>query len=89
MEFIQLSSVYFASSLFSMSMSATRISSSIREWESTGEKSKAIDAYITAYLNIQYVMKSYKELVKKDIEAIKKVGEEMVKTDAAVAGLWK
>ena len=47
------------------------------------------EEYLEQYAQLQSIMLSYQELMRKDIDAIGKIGTSMLKVDQLLTNLWK
>lgn len=88
MNFIGIDKVLFACALDSMVCAADGIGVKKKEWSSMGEESEVFNSYVLEFEQMQRIMKSYRELILKDIEAIRSVGIQMEKMDKQLEDLW-
>ena len=65
------------------------INTAFEGWESQGERSSVFEEYLEQYAQLQSIMLSYQELMRKDIDAIGKIGTSMLKVDQLLTNLWK
>lgn len=60
-----------------------------QKWEKHGEVSAALTAYAKEYYRLEQVMKTCKQLLEKDIKAVKKAAKQVEKTDDKLSKHWK
>lgn len=59
------------------------------EWTSLGEKSSALEAFATQYVELESAMALFQQLLQKDMTSIAQIGDEFVREDYNLAKLWK
>lgn len=89
MKMIGINEVAFVGALVSMRRAANQINTAFEGWESQGEKSSVFEEYLEQYAQLQSIMLNYQELMRKDIDAIGKIGISMLKVDQLLTNLWK
>lgn len=89
MKMIGINEVAFVGALVSMRSAANQINTAFEGWESQGERSSVFEEYLEQYAQLQSIMLSYQELMRRDIDAIGKIGTSMLKVDQLLTNLWK
>lgn len=86
---IGINEVLFPMSVSRMTRTGNAIDGSINSWVSQGEKSTAFSKFVEDYGILQDILSEYKNLVLKDVATINRVGSEVMRTDAMLAGIWR
>ena len=89
LKMIGINEAAFVGALISMQRAADQINTTAEGWESMGERSSVFEEYLDQYAQLQAVMLSYQQLIKKDINAISRIGVTMLKVDELLTNLWK
>jgi len=89
MKAIQIDKLLFISAICDMQKAADDVDITSKKWESMGEKSDVFDAYVEGFMQIQAIIKSYRELARKDIGSIKSLGDELEAMDLKLINFWK
>ena len=89
MKMIGINEVAFVGALVSMRRAANQINTAFEGWESQGERSSVFEEYLEQYAQLQSIMLNYQGLMRKDIDAIGKIGTSMLKVDQLLTNLWK
>ena len=89
MNTISINRLKFVSAIASMRMAIHLLDDEKKNYETAGEKSEAFDMYVEGFMQLQNIIRDYKELVKKDIESINSIGKEVMKMDDFLIDLWK
>ena len=87
MGLIGIDELTFYMTVQDMKLAGNAINGSIGQYEN--KKARAFSLFLEEYVMLQKILKSYRELVLKDTETIKKVGKEMITLDERVLRFWR
>lgn len=88
MKTIGMNHIVFASAVLQAGNAAASLDSAQDEWVSMGEKSIALEAFADEFLQLEGILKTYGELVQKNVNTIRDVGLEMTNMDQKIQGVW-
>lgn len=86
---ISMDQIAFVGAVASMKSAANQMNTVIDGWASMGEETQVFDEYVRQFKQIQLIMRKYQSLLKKDVEAINKIGDSIDNADLLAARLWE
>jgi hypothetical protein len=86
---IQINKVLFTSAIAGMRTATGNLDVTNKTWESMGEQSETFGLFVEGFYQLQAVMKQYQKLAYKDINAINRIGNELISLDAQLMKPWK
>ena len=67
---------------------ATRVDAALDTWSTMGEKSAVIDAYADEYLNLENILKNYREMTLDGVDSIGRIGMKIMEMDKRLSAIW-